>query len=84
MVIESANPGETGEKRMLDPLPVDASLHVARDLLLAQADKTRGSRKRRLMNIEAAVLDAIGSLTRQGLTTHEWRAAVARMPAGAA
>ena len=63
---------------------VDAALHVARDLLLAQADKTRGPHKRRIKNIEAAVLDAIGALSRRGLAPDEWSSAVARLRAGAA
>jgi hypothetical protein len=65
-----------------DPLgtnPALACLHVARDLLHARAVNARGSTKRKLRNIEAAVFDAIGTISRQGLTVEEFRAAVAAM-----
>jgi len=57
---------------------VCAALHVARDMLLTQADKARGPRRRRLKNIESAVLDALGALARQGMTIDEWRDAAER------
>lgn len=60
---------------------VGACLHTARDLLLAQADKNRGRHKRQLKNIENAVLDAIGAISRQGMTPDERSAAAARMRA---
>ncbi len=65
-----------------DPLGTNqvlACLHVARDLLLAQIEGARGPRKRKLKNIEAPVLDAIGAIARQGLTVEESRAAFAEM-----
>jgi hypothetical protein len=67
-----------------DPLGTEqalACLHVARDILLARAAEERGSTKRKLKNIEAAVLDAIGTISRQGLTVEDYGAAVAKMRA---
>jgi hypothetical protein len=69
-----------------DPLgtnPALACLHVARDLLHGRAANARGSTKRKLKNVEAAVLDAIGSVVRQGLTAEEFQAAAAKMRRGA-
>lgn len=63
---------------MFDLDHVAICLHAVRDLLLAQADKARGPRKRRLKAIEASVLDAIGALSRQGMTIDEWRDAAER------
>jgi hypothetical protein len=79
---------EQGNRPMnrFDPLGTDqasACLHVARDLVLAQVEGERGPRKRKLKNIEAAVLDAIGSVARQGLTAEEFQAAAAKMRSGA-
>ena len=53
-------------------------LHAARDLLLAQAEKARGPRRRRLKNVESAILDAIGAVARNGLTIDECRDAADR------
>jgi hypothetical protein len=63
------------------PLGTDqavACLHVARDMLLARVEGARGPRKRKLKNIEAAVLDAICAVSRQGLTVEGYRATVAK------
>jgi hypothetical protein len=65
-----------------DPLGTDralACLHVARDLLHASAANERGSTKRKLKNIEVAVFDVIGTVSRQGLTVEEFQAAAAKM-----
>ncbi len=69
-----------------DPLGTDqalACLHVARDLLLARAANERGPRKRKLKNIEATVFDAIGAVSRQGLTVEEFRTAAAQLRSAA-
>ena len=58
--------------------PVSACLHVARNLLLAQAEKAHGPRRRRLKHIEGAVLDAIVAVARRGLTPDEYRAMTER------
>jgi hypothetical protein len=61
---------------------VGALLHTARDLLLAEADKTRGPHKRQLKNIEAAVSDALGVYSRYGHTPDEWCTVTERLRAG--
>jgi hypothetical protein len=69
-----------------DPLGTNqasACLHTARQILHDRAANERGPRKRKIKNIEAAVLDAIGAVSRQGLTAEEFQAAAAKMRSGA-
>jgi hypothetical protein len=53
---------------------VNALLHTARTLLLEAAEGKRGTPRKRLKNIEGAVLAAIGAVACQGLTGDEIRA----------
>jgi hypothetical protein len=65
-----------------DPLGTDqalACLQTASQILHNRAANERGSKKRKLKNMETAVDDAIGSISRRGLTVEEYRAAVAKM-----
>jgi hypothetical protein len=65
-----------------DIAPALSVLHDAHDLLRYQVDKSRGTRKRRIKYVKDIVSNAIGAISRQGLTVDEWRAAVERMSAG--
>ena len=62
-----------------DPLGIDAAaaaLHTARQIVHDRAAAACGSRRRKLKNIESAIMDAIGAIARQGLTVNEiqaWR-----------
>jgi hypothetical protein len=63
-----------------DPLginPVLTLTHASRDIVLAQIKGARGLQRRKLKNVEAALLDVIGVVARQGLTVEEYGAAVA-------
>jgi hypothetical protein len=55
---------------------VNALLHTARTLLLEAAEGKRGAPRKRLRNIEGAVLAAIGAVACRGMTGDEilaWR-----------
>jgi hypothetical protein len=62
---------------IIDLDPVCTVLHAAVGLLRASS-----APKRRIRNIESAIFDAIGAISRQGMTPDEWSAAAARMRAG--
>lgn len=69
-----------------DPLGVylaDAALHTARESLRERLAAERNPRRhRQIKNIESAVMDAIGAVSRQGLTVDEFQVAATRLRAG--
>jgi hypothetical protein len=67
---------------MFDLDHVNACLHVARDMVLDQATTARGAHKRRLKNVEGAILDALGLVSRNGMTPAEWSAWAKRLRRG--
>jgi hypothetical protein len=56
-----------------------ACLQTASQILHNRAANERGSKKRKLKNMETAVDNAIGAISRRGLTVDEYQAAVATM-----
>lgn len=51
-----------------------AGLHPVRDMLLEAKANARGAHRRRIQDVEDAVMDAIGAAARQGLSGEEVRA----------
>jgi hypothetical protein len=81
-VSEPAQPERNPKMNRFDPLGTDqalACLQMASQILHNRAANERGSKKRKLKNMETAVDGAIGSISRQGLTVDEYQAAVATM-----